>query len=332
MGKENIKLKVIRTDITDPYINMAVEESLTFKAKEGEVILFLWQNDRTVVIGRNQNPGRECNVERIEKDNIYLARRTSGGGAVYQDLGNLNFTFIAKDALYDIRKQTQVVLLACKLLKIKAERSGINDLTVEGKKFSGQAYYSSNGYNYHNGMIMMDVNLEDMSKYLQEFKPKLKIEGIESVKPRMVNLKEYLPKMKKEKMISWMQDSLIRAFGREYGVEVEEIQEVYFPIAPKMLIEKYSSKKWLFGTQIYFEKEICHRFEWGEVQVQISMEGENISSCRVFSDALETEMFVVIEDLLTGTKYDAALIRRIKIPSNISAVAYEILHWIANSI
>ncbi|HHW94962.1 MAG TPA: lipoate--protein ligase [Mogibacterium sp.] len=329
MAKENIKLKVIKTDITNPYNNLAAEENLTFKAKEGEMILFLWQNAHTVVIGRNQNPWRECNVERIKEDGVYLARRMSGGGAVYHDLGNLNFTFIAKGGLYDIGKQTEVILLACRLLGIKAELSGRNDLIVEERKFSGHAYYSSEGYNYHHGTIMMDVVPEDMSKYLQVSESKLKSKGVKSVKSRVTNLKEYLPKMKREKLISEMNEALIRAFEKVYGAEAEEVA---LPEVPKKLIDKYTSEEWRLGTRIPFEKEITHRFDWGEVQVQLSMKGGNISSCRIFSDALETEMFVVLEELLTGTKYDAATIRHIKIPGNISAVAYEVLHWIADSV
>lgn len=323
------KLKVIKTDKTNPYNNLAAEEYLTFSAEEGEVTLFLWQNAHTVVIGRNQNPWRECNVERIKADDVYLARRMSGGGAVYHDLGNLNFTFIAKDSLYDIGKQTEVILLACRLLGIKAELNGRNDLTVDGRKFSGHAYYSSDGYNYHHGTIMMDVVPEDMSKYLQVSEVKLKSKGVESVKSRVVNLKEYLPAMSREEMISSMQDSLVRSYEKEYGSEAEEVN---LPDIPKELRDKYTSEEWRLGTKIPFEKEICHRFEWGEVQVRLSMKGENISMCKIYSDSLETEVFASLEELLIGVKYDSSAIKRIKVEGNVSAVAYEIIHLIAASV
>ena len=174
-------LKSIVTDCTDPYINLATEEYLTFNAKEQEIILFLWQNAHTVVIGRNQNPWKECRVEAIKKDDCRLARRISGGGAVYHDLGNLNFTFIAREGLYDIAKQTDVILKACRLLGIDAEKNGRNDLTIDGMKFSGHAYFQSGSYCYHHGTIMMDVRTEDMAKYLNVSKAKLKSKGVDSV-------------------------------------------------------------------------------------------------------------------------------------------------------
>ena len=185
-------LRVIRTDNTDPYINLATEEYLTMTAEEGVMTLFLWQNAHTVVIGRNQNPWRECSVEAIKRDGIYLARRMSGGGAVYHDMGNLNFTFIARDGLFDVQRQTEVILRSCRLLGIGAEKTGRNDLTVDGRKFSGHAYFSSRGYNYHHGTIMIDVKSDDLSKYLNVPESKLRSKGVKSVRSRVTNLRDQL--------------------------------------------------------------------------------------------------------------------------------------------
>ena len=186
------RLKVVRTGCTDPYVNLAAEEYLTMNAEDGAMTLFLWQNARTVVIGRNQNPWRECDVESIKRDGISLARRMSGGGAVYHDMGNLNFTFIARDGLFDISKQTDVILHACRLLGINASKTGRNDLTVAERKFSGHAYFSSGGFNYHHGTIMMDVAADDLSKYLNVSEAKLKSKGVASVISRVTNLRDHL--------------------------------------------------------------------------------------------------------------------------------------------
>ncbi len=336
-----MKLRIIKTVNTNPYENLAAEEFLTFGAAEGEVTFFLWQNAHTVVIGRNQNPWRECNVERIKADGAYLARRMSGGGAVYHDMGNLNFTFIARDDLFDIAKQTDVILLACRLLGIKAEKTGRNDLTVDGKKFSGHAYYSSNGYNYHHGTVMMKVNPEDMPRYLNVPESKLKSKGVSSVKSRVTNLAEYLDDYKDRekltekantKLISMMQDALIRAAIREYKCSDEDVVYEELPETPVDLVEKYSSEEWRLGTRIPFEKSVEHRFSWGGVEVQLAMRGEYIEQVKIYSDSLETETFAVIEDLLKGCKYDAGEILGLKLPKGTSATAYEVLELVAKSI
>lgn len=294
-------LKSIVTDCTDPYINLATEEYLTFNAKEQEIILFLWQNAHTVVIGRNQNPWKECRVEAIKKDDCRLARRISGGGAVYHDLGNLNFTFIAREGLYDIAKQTDVILKACRLLGIDAEKNGRNDLTIDGMKFSGHAYFQSGSYCYHHGTIMMDVRTEDMAKYLNVSKAKLKSKGVDSVRSRVTNLINFRPDISKE----MMQDALIRAMSDVYGGEVETSGLPDRNITELAdLIDKCSSEEWRYGRRIPFEVEREERFPWGSVSVELRMKGEIIAECGIFSDSLETEIFDRLASKLTGVKYD----------------------------
>lgn len=324
-----MKLKVIRTDNTDPYHNLALEEIITFSAEDDEMILYLWQNAHTVVIGRNQNPWRECNVERIKQDGVYLARRISGGGAVYHDMGNLNFTFAAKDGVYDIARQTDVILHACRLLGINAEKNGRNDLTVDGRKFSGHAYFSSGGFNYHHGTVMMNVNPEDMPKYLQVSEAKLKSKGVSSVRSRVTNLNVYLPEMTDPELITVMQDAMIRAAEIEYGGPAEYVDP---PELPQDVWDRYASEEWRLGTRIAFEKDIEHRFDWGGVEIQLAMRGEYIETCRIYSDSLETEVFPAIEEMLTGCRYDSAEILGLRLPAGTSASGYEVLELIASSI
>lgn len=329
------KLRVIRTGCTDPYANLAAEEYLTMTAEDGVMTLFLWQNARTVVIGKNQNPWSECDVEAIKRDGISLARRMSGGGAVYHDLGNLNFTFIAKDGLFDIERQTDVILLACRLLKINAAKTGRNDLTVQGRKFSGHAYFSSGGFNYHHGTIMMDVAGDDLSKYLSVPKAKLESKGVASVRSRVTNLREHVSEPLKSadtpELIEAMMDAMARAAEREYGCGAEYEQ---LPAVPQELLNKYASEEWRLGTKIPFTKAIEHRFEWGGVEVQLAMKGGIISDCRVYSDALETGVFEILEEIIKGCRYDAGEIRALgaKLPGGTSATAFEVLGLISKSI
>ena len=329
-----MKLNVITTDTTNPYENLALEEHLTMNVAEGEVTMYLWQNAHTVVIGKNQNPWRECDVEAIKRDDIRLARRISGGGAVYHDMGNLNFTFAARDGLFDVNKQTEVILLACRLLGINAIKTGRNDLTVDERKFSGHAYFSKCGYNYHHGTIMMDVKGEDMTKYLNVPDSKLKSKGVSSVKSRVTNLREHMPSEELRnaptaQLIEEMKRAMIEAAEKVYGVSATMCEK---PEVPQELVDKYTSEEWRLGTKIPFEKEIIHRFDWGEVEVQLSMKGEYIDDCRVYSDSLETEVFEEIEEMLKGAKFDAGEIRSMQIPKGTSAVAREVLELVAEAI
>ena len=153
------KVAVCHSESFDPYYNLAIEEVLLESVQQGESILYLWQNAATVVIGHNQNPWKECRVGHLEEDNGHLARRLSGGGAVYHDIGNLNFTFLCSDKDYDLKKNLSVIVEACRANGIAAEISGRNDILVQGCKFSGNAFYHTHGNSYHHGTLMVNVDV-----------------------------------------------------------------------------------------------------------------------------------------------------------------------------
>src|SRR6056297_3762446 len=147
--------KIYHSTSFDPWHNLAFEEYLLNQVEENEVILYLWQNDNTGVIGRNQNAWKECRSELLAEEGGKLARRLSGGGAVYHDLGNLNFTFIMDKDNYNLKKQLKVILEAVRDQGIEAEFSGRNDLVVKSKKFSGNAFYFGSETAYHHGTILV---------------------------------------------------------------------------------------------------------------------------------------------------------------------------------
>ena len=207
------RLLVCRAVGTDPYENLALEEALLNRVGEGELILYLWQNERSVVIGKNQNPWKECRTALLEQEGGHLARRLSGGGAVFHDLGNLNFTFLMSAQDYDLSCQLTVLERACQSLGILAERSGRNDLLADGRKFSGNAFYKHAGKAYHHGTLMVDVDLEMVQRYLSPSKAKVAAKGVDSVRSRVVNLKELVPSLTVEQLADALIDALVEVYA-----------------------------------------------------------------------------------------------------------------------
>ena len=220
---------------TNPYRNLAMEEYLTRTVEKGTCILYLWQNQNTVVIGRNQNAWKECRTGALEESGGFFARRLSGGGAVYHDLGNLNFTFSVCQEDYDLRKQQRVILEACRLLGIQAELSGRNDLLANGGKFSGNSFYSHDGKAFHNGTLLLDVDLSHMERFLSPSKAKIVSKGVDSVRARVVNLKSLCPELTTEMMCQAMN----QAFEQVYGLTAEVLDEADFDQAALVLGELY---------------------------------------------------------------------------------------------
>ena len=293
-------LKIYISDSFDPYYNLATEEFLTFSVGAKECILYLWQNRNTVVIGKNQNAYRECNVTKLEEDGGHLARRLSGGGAVYHDDGNLNFTFCVRKENYDLKKQLSVIVEAVNSFGVKACLTGRNDITVDEKKFSGNAYYESNGYAYHHGCIMINANKEKLSAYLNVSAEKLKSKGVESVKSRVMNLSEASDKI----TVDSLKNAMTGAFKSVYGYDYEMIT---LSDSDKAKIEelrgKYASEEWRFGQKIPFTQNIEHRFQFGEVQLFLDINEGKINAVKVHTDSMDVSLSAKIEEALKGAMY-----------------------------
>ena len=215
------KLFFLESDSFDPYENLALEELLLESCGRGVCILYLWQNQKTVVIGRNQNAWAECRTEELKQAGGKLARRLSGGGAVFHDLGNLNFTFVVGKEDYHIPRQLEVILRALRRLGIPAEKSGRNDLLAEGKKFSGNAFYEQGDTWYHHGTLMVDVDKDSLTRYLTVSKEKLESKGVASVRSRVANLREFKPDLTVEEL----KNALVSALEEVYGLEAKRISK-----------------------------------------------------------------------------------------------------------
>lgn len=302
------KLYTVISQTTNPYTNVSMEEWLMMNVPEGAVTFYLWQNERTVVIGRNQNVWAECRVKELEEDGGQFFRRLSGGGSVYHDTQNLNFTFLANDEDYDLDRQSDVILLAMRKLGLNAERTGRNDITIDGKKFSGNAFYQHKGKRYHHGTILVDVDTDAMSKYLMPAKAKLESKGVSSVKSRVVNIKSLVPDL----TIDRLKEVLFEAFDEVYGLKSEPLaqSEIDFDAITKRE-EFFSSWEWKYGKNVPFSFETPSiRFPWGSAQVRLNVEKGVISASEIFSDANDGLFIESLNNRLIAQTFDAASIRQ----------------------
>lgn len=298
-------LQIYKSNSTDPYENLAVEKRLLEQVDAETVILYLWQNRRTVVIGKNQNPWAECNCRLLEEEGGKLARRLSGGGAVFHDLGNLNFTFLCHEENYALSRQQEVLLTACKTAGISAERSGRNDLLAEGRKFSGNAFYHSGGKAYHHGTILIDADTALMSRYLTPSKAKLEAKGVKSVRSRVVNLKELAPTLTIDRMKEYLQT----AFAEVYGLEPQAM-EAFAAEEVAALAAEYADWGYLYGTPLPLSLTCEGRFDWGSVQLQLEIKGGVIQAVRLYTDAMEHTLPEQLQAALTGIRFAAADLKK----------------------
>lgn len=293
----------------DPWFNLAVEETI-FNGLTTQRILFLWRNDNTVVIGRAQNPWKECNTRKMQEDNVKLARRSSGGGAVFHDLGNTCFTFMAPKPEYDKTVSTQIILTALNSLGINAKASGRNDIVVETidgeRKISGSAYKETVDRGFHHGTLLLSANLARLADYLNPDPKKLQAKGITSVRSRVMNLNELLPDITHEIIC----DAVTKSFFAYYGINVEP--EIISPQAMPNLpgfqerFLKQSSWEWNFGNAPAFTHLLEERFAWGGVELHLDVNEGKVVSAKIFTDSLFVAPLLELQEQLIGIVYESS--------------------------
>lgn len=294
------RISVYESHSFDPYRNLAIEKYLLDTVAPNQCILYLWQNQNTVVIGRNQNPWVECRTSLLEEEGGVLARRLSGGGAVFHDLGNLNFTFLVPNDCYDVDRQLSVIQKACALTGICAEKSGRNDLLVQGCKFSGNAFYRGRNAAYHHGTLLINVDMQKLSRYLTPSKAKLEAKGIASVRSRVINLTELVPELTCERMKALM----VAGLEAVYGLTADTIT-----LTPAELsaldaeAERIGSWDYLYGTPLPFTFQCQERFSWGSVQLQLEAKSGTIQAVKVYTDAMDWQLSQTLEQALIGCRF-----------------------------
>lgn len=285
--------RIYRSNFTDPYRNLAAEEALTANVREGEPILFLWRNAGTVVIGKNQNSYAECDLEKMRADGILLSRRLSGGGAVFHDLGNLCFSFISHENDHDVASQLSMIAAACAEFGINAAPTGRNDIEANGRKFSGNAFYSIGKNKCHHGTVLICADKCRLSDYLTVSKTKLEAKGIKSVSSRVVNLCELNADITPDSFA----DALIRACGA-----------LLCPMPDEALFSEraifFASPEWLFGENPEFSDELHFKTAAGEFTLLLNVKHGTVADCKVFTDALNTEAAEKVRTEIIGKRFE----------------------------
>lgn len=307
------RLKVILSESFDPYLNIGTEEWIFDHLDPSQQLLFLWRNAETVVIGRNQNPWSECNLARMKEDEVHLARRKSGGGAVFHDLGNTNFTFLSPKEGYSRRHNVEILLGALRSLGVEGEASGRNDLLVpfpDGpRKFSGSAYREKRDRAFHHGTLLLGADLSRLGNYLTPSPKKLKAKGKESVRARVANLTEVSPLITHEKVCSAIIGAFEAFYGEKAAIEHLSLESLKANPELKSKYDELSSWNWLYGHTLEFTHRMDEYLSLGFFDFQFVVEEGIIRELQVFTDSLYPALS---EELCADLKHQAYLGESVK--------------------
>jgi len=289
------KLSFFQSVSFSPYYNLALEEYFLNVANEDEALLYLWQNEDTVVIGRNQSAHREVNENALKKDGALLARRTTGGGAVFHDLGNLNFTFILPKKDFSLQRQNNIIINALKQFNLQVEVSGRNDLLLDSRKFSGHAYLYQKDFCLHHGTLMVNTDLDKMKRYLRPNKDKLKSHYVDSVESRVININD----LNSDVTIESLSLALKNSFREEFGCPMYKKE-----ISNELDISKFASEQWIYELGNKGKKEIEKRFDWGGLTLCYKEEEGKMKDVDVYTDALDYTLALNLKQALEGQDLD----------------------------
>ena len=287
--------------------NLALDEYFLDTVQDDEILLYFYQNKNAVIIGKNQNPWAECDLSAMRRDGVELVRRVTGGGAVYHDLGNLNFSFIAPTAIFDRARQFSVLEHALLSLGILCQASGRNDLVAgeQKRKFSGNAFTARHGVSQHHGTLLVASDLARLARYLTVDPKKIASKGIASVRSRVCNLTEFAPSL----TVDVLRKAVLEAFEKEYGTAEEKALSPADRTALAPYAKKHASDAWRLGETPSFDYAWSERFPWGGVQIMICVNKGVITATHAYSDALETDLCDEIEACLTGIPFSDDALR-----------------------
>lgn len=299
-------MKIVYNRSVDPAFNLALEEQLFYNSRDE--YLMLWRNSPSVIIGRNQNAYEEINLDFVEEHAIPVIRRLTGGGAVFHDLGNVNYTFIVNDSgsFNNYEVFCRPVMNALLTLGIHAELSGRNDMLVDGKKFSGNAQCASRGRVMHHGTLLLCSDMNSLSAALKVNPLKIQSKGIKSVRSRVTNLSEHLGReIEPEGFIS----TLLACMAESTGGSLCELSAEDLTGAEKLRAEKYSTKEWNIGYRKAYSVQKETKLPCGYFDARLNISGGRIAELRLFGDYFINGEVSGLEQDFEGVFYDRESIR-----------------------
>lgn len=292
-------------NIFDPAVNLALEEYCVRKLDMSDDYLLFYINEPSVIIGKHQNTIEEIDSAYVMEKGIHVVRRISGGGAVYHDKGNLNFSFMTRyshDSIHNFKLFTQPVIDVLAELGINAELNGRNDITVDGKKISGNAQFTDTRSMFSHGTLLFNTHLEDVVKALNVKQEKIESKGIKSVRSRVANISDYLSRqMSIDEFKQKLTDSIFKDAGStfHYRLTHEQWNDVM-----KLAESKYRSWDWNFGRSPEFNIQKINRFEFGQIDARIHIRDGIISDIKIYGDFLGHGEIEDLENILKDKKYE----------------------------
>ncbi|HEY4600095.1 MAG TPA: lipoate--protein ligase [Cerasibacillus sp.] len=293
--------------ITDPTVNLAFEEYILQNFGEDDTYLLFYINEPSIIVGRNQNTIEEINTDYVEKNNIKVVRRLSGGGAVYHDLGNINFSFITKDdgdSFHNFEKFTKPVVEALNQLGVPAALKGRNDLVVKERKISGNAMFATKGRMFSHGTLMLNSEIEHVVAALNVSQAKIESKGIKSIRSRVANIAEF---MDEDISMEDFKEMLLKHIFNvddvkdvpRYELTDEDWKNIY-----EISEKRYRNWDWTYGKSPAFNFKRSHKFPSGLVDVRLDVKKGIIENCKIYGDFFGLGEIKVVEDQLKGVRHE----------------------------
>lgn len=296
--------------ITDPTLNLALEEYALKHFPRDEDYLLFYINEPSIIIGKNQNTAEEINAAYVKDNHIRVVRRLSGGGAVYHDLGNLNFSFITNDdgkSFHNYRKFTEPVVQALRKLGVEAELTGRNDIQVGERKISGNAQYASKGRMFSHGTLMFASEIDNVVSALHVNLEKMQSKGVKSIRSRVANISEFLAE---PMTIGHLKRELLESIFGGTDIPEYKLSEADWEAVRKLADERYRSWDWNYGQSPSFNVRKTKRIEGvGTFDVRLNVDGGKIAGMTVYGDFFGVGEAEELADKLVGVRYDETSVR-----------------------